>query len=137
EKSLNSTASGATDVSEPSPVPQPQLPPKAHPHEHPEPQLMPRKLAWSGMSSSASVAKMIWLVTPGALTVNVACPLTWSRSVAAAMVTFWGTFQLAGVKTRVAPELTLKSVSPLVNAVFTVASAANGPFQCTVKLALP
>ena len=72
-----------------------------------------------------------------ALTLKTAEPLVASASSAAAIVTFWAVFQFAGVKVRVAPELTVRSVSPLTRAVLTVTSAVGALDSLTPKEASP
>ena len=64
------------------------------------------------MSSSSSVAATSAAAPPGAATWNVAVPPAASASSAAASVTAFHRFQVAGVKTSVAPPFTARSPSP-------------------------
>ena len=88
-------------------------------------------------SSSISVPLTVAEVTPVPPTVKTAVPEVVSASWAAARVTVCGVFQLAGVKVSEAPELTVRSVSPLVREVLTVTSAVGADDSRAVKVAVP
>jgi hypothetical protein len=92
--------------------------------------------SWTA-SSSISVPLTMAEVTPVPPTVKAAVPEVVSASWAAARVTVCGVLQLAGVKVREAPELTVRSASPLVREVLTVTLAAGADDSRAVKPAVP
>src|SRR5690606_6384131 len=88
-------------------------------------------------SSSTSLAVTVVPVTPGPPTLKTAVPEVVSSSWAAARVTVCGSFQLLGVKVRLAPEATVRSSSPLTLVVFTVTVELGADVRRAVKVAVP
>ncbi len=88
-------------------------------------------------SSSTSVALTVAPVTPVPLTLKEAVPAVVSESWAAARVTVCAVLQFDGVKVSEAPELTVRSVSPLVRAVVTVTFELGAEESLAVNVAVP